>query len=259
MEEDLVSFNQSRDAIVAEFVQQIDFPNCFQTLGILYRKELLSQPIWRLINTALFTIYFTSVDYKPPEKKPKDEVEGSPEAGQALNDSVEPENKDTLAQNDGDDPDGSLEKKPDEEQKDGGGEGDNVAAPEEEWVPPEVTPFEQEMVAAKAKLRIEFVESWDFQSDFDAILRTRLPLNREPPVEAQKTGETKGTEPDDKKDDGAVKPDGSGDDNKDVEEEKKVNPDDEFIEPYDGTTYEREREKHQGKIQHKRESEQQCD
>jgi len=60
------------------------------------------------------------------------------------------------------------------------------------------------LVAARNKLKLEFVENWQFDSEFEALLRTRLPLNREPPktTESVEGGEngTKNTEGEEKKD-----------------------------------------------------------
>jgi len=288
MEFDLISFNKDKSLHVRDFISKIAEINLYQNLGQLYRKEMLNQSLYKLLMATFFYIYFSSVDYKIPEKKPAESdvpLQGTEENGSKkdlLTEQNTEENRDT----DRERPEGQEGQEVQEGQEgqplagdQQNQEGNNVVEQpaEEEFKLPEITPLEQETVQAKSKIKIEFVENWKFQSDFDVLARFRIPLQREGPTERTdpKTGtiDSENNNPgevENAKDDQNTQTDQNPEGNQaevkasvegqsiepkeeNKEEQKVINDGeepDEFIEPYDGSTFEKEKETFMGKNSH---------
>ena len=183
MQDDLVEFNKNKDANIHLFLEKVPEANLNESLPILNEAGLLDQHTLRLLNTALFSLYFTSVDYKPPEKKPQQNADGDPSQAQDVDQGDETHKSDQgdgdagdgdqQADNDAGDGDQDAGDKQDgdnqdaggdgaaNQQADGGNQGDQQqqAQPEEEWKAPEITEEELQMVKARERLRVVFVHT----------------------------------------------------------------------------------------------------
>lgn len=287
MHEDLVEFNKNKDQNVTELLQKIPDVNLAESLQILNDEGLFDLHTKRTINMALFLLYFTSVDYKPPEKKVPEQNpdlaqdgnqgdggdgnaqpdgDGEPKDG----DDDEPKDGDGDAGADGGDQPadgqaGGDQGAGDQPQGDGGDQGDGQPQqqPEEEWKAPEITEEDLLMVKAREKLRLVFVPTKNPEDQahdkplYDSVLRMRMPLDRElHTVRSQDTHVSASTskfqkvdlkaKAEEKKQSATSKTlDQKTEESKEeppIEEKKELPPEPEdFIEPYDGKTFEKHR------------------
>jgi len=216
MEENLFIFNENKAEKIEEIYNQISDINSNQTLNILSSQGLLDKSLFKNLNKALLYIYFTSVDYKIPQ--PKQVVPTEEPKPVESNDVENPEEVD---------------------------EKEEVPAPVPvevvEYQIPETTEAENEILQILGRLNMNFVNSWEFKKEFDGVLRFRVPLNRNPVVEKEEAEIPQGTQETEQDQRPEEKP---------VVEETQEEADerlrrwivsDEFIEPFDGTTFEKEK------------------
>jgi len=226
--------------------------NYFENLGIIQANGILDNSILKQLNKALLSIYFTSVDYKAPEKK-------SPRPQEAQS-----ENQPTVQSEEG------SEEKTVEQNVPVQTAEPVVEAQEEVYIQPEITPLELAMVEAAKKLKFGYVKDWEFRRECDAIIRFRNPLVREVNQtpreevnqEAQKTNRSN------RREDAGQEGQKTNRSNRteqvpvvvpateqvpEVTEtyEEKINrliATDDFIEPFDGTAFEKEKLEFQDQI-----------
>jgi len=239
MGENLILFNQNKAEKIEEIYNQVSDINHHQTLNLLSSNGLLDNSLFKSLNKALLYISLTSVDYKIPEPKQpepivpvaqsenKGEVEGEvPQEGEAK----EPEEKPV------------DEEKTVEEQK----------QEEIELKIPEVTEMEKEILKILGKLNMNFVSGWELKQDLNGVIRFRVPLNRNPVVEGeqeegeaqeevQQTQQTQQTEQDQLNSEEAPAPIVEETQEDANEKIRKLILSDDFIEPFDGTTFEKEK------------------
>jgi len=258
MANDLIDFNANKPVKIQELMNELHEVNLLQNLSVLSRENLLDSNLLRSINKALISIFFTSVDYKIPEKKPKEEPP-VPVEGAAEGESPAP------AEGQDNSPSGKSEEKPAGEEVSPQGsdkildaleEADKPIEPqeeEEEFKLPEVTALELAMVEAKKKLRLNYVNDWEYRRECDGIVRWRIGLNRKVEEEVVEVKEGEGEVKE-----GEIE--GEAEVKKVEKEEEKVEvaapevevedretwlrrmiENDDFIEPFDGTTYEKDK------------------
>ena len=242
MNEDLISFNKNKSEKIEDIANQLNDFNCFQNLGTINAQDLLDKSLFKQINKALLHIYFASVDYKPPVKKQKTLPTEQSAAPQDQTDVQVTENSEQKTETD--------EQKP-------VAVGENtvvnarpevIEAPqEEEFVMPAISPFEETMVQAKKHIKLNFVNDWVFAKDLEAVVRFRIPLNRvvenAAPIEENNV-ETTEIEKElivEKKDEFSM-PNLAGisqEERDEIFRQLVLNND--FIEPYNGSSFEREK------------------
>ena len=267
MADDLIAFNANKPSKIQSLMNDLQEINLLQNLSVLSNENLLDPNLLRNINKALVSIFFTSVDYKIPEKKPKEEP------GQVLGEvpgEGQPDNSPSGSQ--GAEPvEAKPEQSPAEVQSQGSekildaleeGQVDQPIEPqeeEEEFKLPEIMPIELAMVEAKKKLRLNYVNDWDYRRDCDGIVRWRVGLNRavheEPPAVVEEQGDIE--EGEEKKKDEKEVIAAAGAEKVEVPEPEVEDRDtmlrrlienDDFIEPFDGSTFEKEKLEFPGKI-----------
>jgi len=241
MANDLIDFNKNKSEKIQEIANKLEGLNWFQNLRTLNNQNLLDQHLFNQINQALLYIFFASVDYKPPVVKQK-----SIPTEQSAVPQEQPEAQVTE----------NSEEKPEEGQKPTGEQEniesinvqtETVEAPKEEFVMPEITPFEALVVQAKSHLKLTFLKDWEFAKDFDAIVRFRIPLNRaveEPANQEENADENTQVEkePTVSKTNENVMPNLEGVSKEERDEIfKELTLNSNFIEPYNGSTFEAEK------------------
>ena len=168
LSDNLVEFNQDKENRIQQLLDSVPELNIGENLQHLYAAGLLDPETYRMLNHALFYIYFSSVDYKPPEKKkPEEDAENN-------QDQDAPEEQKEPAEEEGDKPADAENEQPAQE--------------EEEWKAPDVSEEELQIVKAKEKLSLVFVEDpapegeqveHDSEPLYEAVLRMRVPIDRE--------------------------------------------------------------------------------
>ena len=277
MSDDLVAFNKDKIAKINELNDKITEFNYFQTLRTINANDLLDKTIFKKINNALLQIYLASVDYKPPVKKQKTLPPEQPVSEEQVKAETteNPEHKDQGEdqKSEAEEPKSEAEEqKPEaEEQKPEGEEQKNEAEelkasmtkegdikpeivneePEEEFIMPPISLFEEAMVQAKKHLKLNVIQDERFGDDIIAIVRFRIPLNR--PVDNPEAPEEKTEpvaaedvvekEPEVKEKDEFSMPNLVGitqDERNEIFNQLILNND--FIEPFNGTSFEREKQ-----------------
>jgi len=275
MDENLVLFNQNKTAKIEELAQQLTELNHHQSLQTLSSQSHLNQSILSQINKALLYIFFTSVDYKIPEKKP---VEPTPEVIAPVQNNILPTEESNTAEKTEENTEAVQQAEPTEEAPEGEVKEQaeipvqvqaqpqpEVQAPvpvqEEEFKLPEITAFEQAILTINKKIKLSYVKEGEGENKIDAVVRMRVPLQRE----AVKTEEEKALESARESEEGQKSARFGR--NRRVKEEPKPEPvevkveepvaqepqetfeekmtrlvsSDEFIEQYDGATFEKEK------------------
>jgi len=272
LEEDLINFNQNKTAKIEELIEKLPEINHQQSLQILWSNSLLTPSVLKQINKTLLYILFSSVDYKIPEKKPVPVPETKPEENNEQQEPKSPEEgEENPAENtespQGDEPKDVPEKEEEpketpEKENEQKVEQENVAPviqePEEEFKFPEITPFEQTLVELSKRIKINFVKDWE-RKECDAIVRFRNPLQRNPPEENKPEEEEEvekiSTARSRKKEEKNIpvpvqEPEVVEEQPQESfnEKMKRLIVNDEFIEPYDGSTFEKEQLEFPGNI-----------
>jgi len=241
MSEDLIFFNQNKEKIIEDLTNRLEEINYFQNLGNLCLKNLLDPNVFKQLNKALLFIFFTSIDYKIPEKPNKKDEEAPVEND--INTDAEIIKSPEIQDENPIDPDQSLQQEKPSEQT---GEIEPQQLDQEEFKLPEITPLEEAMLEAKKRLKLDFVQEWGHTTECDAIIRFRIPLNREineiPNEEEENNlSEESQESPKEKKIiesppkvEEVIQEDRN-------EKLKRLVENDEFIEPFDGTTFEKEK------------------
>lgn len=233
MDENLDEFSLIREDLLASLSSQADiFFNNF-SFELLQTENFFDESILILLNRAFLELIFKSITYKDPPKKEEvpapviqpENIEEKKENEEQQNEQITPvENSQPL---------------PEEEKKE-------EEIPNKVYPPrPEPTQQDFDMLKARGKLKFSF-ENFENEREeevkYNALIRVHIPLNYNAPKEEENKENIENNNEEntniEKKEEIL----------NDLKEEPAINVNEEsFIEPYDGTSFQKLREQYYGK------------
>lgn len=254
MDENLDEFNLNREEILESLSSEIDLFLTNFSFPLLQNQNFFDPAIIKILNRSFLELIFKSITYKDPPKKeevppPNTNIEQSNENPVPEEEKNEPKNTEN-----------EEEKKAQEDVNPNSNvlveqQNDEPISVKEYPPRPEPNQHDFDMIKGKSKIKVLF-EGLEIESEegvkFNGIIRINLPLNYNAPREEEKNPEENQI-------------DSGGDPNEEVKEETKIvekpvenienpNPvsaepvnEESFIEPYDGTTFQKLKEQYYGK------------
>lgn len=232
MDENLDEFSLIREDLLASLSSQTDiFFNNF-SFYVLQSENFFDESILMLLNRAFLELIFKSITYKDPPKK-----EENP-APVVQSENIE-EKKDNEEQNEQINLVENSQPLPEEEKKE--------EIPNKIYPPrPEPTQIDFDMLKARGKLKFSFGSSENEAEEevkYNALIRVHIPLNYNAPKEEENKENIENNNNEENNNMEKIEENLNN-----VKEEPANNVIEEsFIEPYDGTSFQKLREEYYGK------------